>query len=176
MKASVCLAVLTLLSGIALAQTQTGTAPAGSTGTQTPATTSTTATAEMQTQTYKGILVDASCASGSSTSTAPATASNTQENTGSAGTASEKPKKKASRKAAAGTEGPTCSPSAGTSQFALKLNDGRVIKFDSVGNQRAQEALKANKKWTENAGAGKPIHVKASGVLNGDKLTVVSLG
>lgn len=110
-------------------------------------------TPEVQTQVYKGTLVDAACAAGSQ---APAPA----------------PAKKSKEKAAGG---PACAPSASTSQFGLKLNDGRVLKFDSVGNARAQEELKAKKKWTDASTAGKAIHAKAGGVLSGDNLTVVSL-
>ena len=49
------------------------------------------------------------------------------------------------------------------------------MRFDDVGNARAQEAMKTRKKWSESASASKAIHVKANGVLTGDKLTVLSI-
>jgi len=55
------------------------------------------------------------------------------------------------------------------------MKDGNTVRFDDVGNARVQEAMKARKKWSESASANKPIRVKASGVLNGDKLTVLSV-
>jgi hypothetical protein len=111
--------------------------------------------AEMKTQIYSGTLMDASCAG---SGPAPSTAS-------------------ADRAAApAPGDTPGCTVSASTTQFAIKLKDGQVMKFDSVGNMRAQEAFKLKKKWADNATANKPIRVKVSGVLNGEKLTVVSIG
>ena len=62
-----------------------------------------------------------------------------------------------------------------TSQFALKTKDGNTVRFDDVGNVGVQEAMKTHKKWSDSASASKAIHVKANGVLNGDKLTVVSI-
>jgi hypothetical protein len=41
-----------------------------------------------------------------------------------------------------------------------------------VGNQRAQDALKNNKKLSSSVSANKPLQVKISGVLQGDKLIV----
>ena len=49
------------------------------------------------------------------------------------------------------------------------------MRFDDVGNTRVQEAMKTHKKWSDSASANKEIHVKASGVLNGDKLTLVAI-
>ena len=49
------------------------------------------------------------------------------------------------------------------------------MRFDDVGNARVQEAMKTHKNWSESASASKAIHVKANGVLNGDKLTVLSI-
>jgi hypothetical protein len=69
----------------------------------------------------------------------------------------------------------TCSLSANATQFAIQTKDGQTMRFDDIGNVRAQEALKAHKKWTESITANKPLRVKVGGVLNGDKLTVVSV-
>jgi hypothetical protein len=57
----------------------------------------------------------------------------------------------------------------------MKLNDGRTVKFDLVGNQRAQDALKNDKRWSKDLQAGKPIHATVSGALSGDKLIVSSI-
>jgi len=115
--------------------------------------------AEMKTQSYSGTLMDASCAGSTSatTSSTPATASGSAD------------------RAAPSADNASCTVSASTTQFAIKTKDGQTVKFDDVGNMRAQEALKAHKKWTESAAANKPVRVKASGVLNGDVLTVVSI-
>jgi len=72
-------------------------------------------------------------------------------------------------------QGSGCTASASTSQFALQLKDGRTLRFDSVGNMRAQEAFKSKKKWSDAATSGKAISAKASGVLNGETLTVTSI-
>jgi hypothetical protein len=111
--------------------------------------------AEAQTQTYSGTLLDASCAgSASSMAAAPAASAD---------------------RSAPSANGQSCSVSATTTQFALKLKDGKTARFDDVGNLRAQEAFKAHKKWSDEAAASKPVHVKAGGVLDGDRLTVVSI-
>jgi len=68
-----------------------------------------------------------------------------------------------------------CSLSSTTSQFALQMKDGKVVRLDDVGNARVQEAMKAHKKWGESATANKPVRVKISGVMTGDKLTVMSI-
>jgi hypothetical protein len=49
------------------------------------------------------------------------------------------------------------------------------VRFDDVGNARMQEAMKTHKKWSDSASTSTAIHVKANGVLNGDKLTVLSI-
>ena len=68
-----------------------------------------------------------------------------------------------------------CAVAASTTQFALKTKEGTIVRFDDVGNARAQEGMKTHKKWSDSASASKAIHVKANGVLNGDKLTVLSI-
>jgi hypothetical protein len=108
----------------------------------------------VKTQSYKGTLVDASCAAPTATpSPAPATANQSS-----------------SAPAAAG-----CAVSAGTKEFALRTDDGRTIRFDMVGNERTQQALKDKKKWSDAVAGGKTLRVKASGLLSGDTLTVVSI-
>jgi hypothetical protein len=139
---------------------------------------------EVKTETYKGTLVDASCAgsAGGAGSQATAnrsgtgagtTAGNTQAgNTSAANAQGGGNKGEASRSDMAGG---SCAASSNTTQFALKMKDGKTVTFDMVGNERAQQALKNKKKWTEAASAGKPIRAKVSGVMEGDRLTVVSV-
>ena len=110
---------------------------------------------------YKGTLVDASCGTSGPGAASAATPS--------------KPRSEANRTAAPENAGKTCSVSAATTRFALKLDDGRTIRFDSVGDLRAQEALKNRKKWTEAAGSGKPIRAKVSGFMTDNKLMVISI-
>ena len=121
----------------------------------------------MKTQGYSGTLMDASCAMGSTGSSTATPGAAPKENTAT-------PSKGADR-SAGGDQSQSCSVSASTTQFALKTNDGRTLKFDNVGNERATEALKNKKKWTDASAAGKPIHVKTTGVLMGDQLTVLSI-
>ncbi len=110
---------------------------------------------EMKTQSYSGTLMDASCAGSSA---APSTAASASAD-----------------RSAPSADTPSCPVSASTTQFAIKLKDGQTAKFDSVGNMRAQEAFKMHKKWSDSASASKPVRVKVSGVMSGDKLTVVSI-
>src|SRR5262249_25875652 len=128
-----------------------------------------------QTRSYKGTLVDASCAMSSAGMARSATVvpDSTQQapDTGK----SRETKKGANSSAAAENPGQGCSISANTSQFALKLDDGRTLRFDSVGNLRAQDAIKDKKKWTEAAGSGKPINAKVTGLMVDDKLMVISM-
>jgi len=49
------------------------------------------------------------------------------------------------------------------------------MRFDGVGNARAQEAMKTKKGWQNATSANKPINVKARGVESGDKLVVMSI-
>jgi hypothetical protein len=81
----------------------------------------------------------------------------------------------AERTASASAPSQACTISASTTQFGLQMKDGKTVKFDDVGNMRAQEAFKAHKKWSDAATANKPVRVKASGVLSGDKITVMSI-
>ena len=119
------------------------------------------APAEMKTQTYKGALVDMACAGGAASSPTAAS-SNTPPNSA-----------QATADRAAGQS--TCNVSANTQQFGLRMKDGRTVRFDLVGNQRAQDALKNKKKWTEASSAGKEINATVKGVMSGDKLIVSSI-
>jgi hypothetical protein len=112
---------------------------------------------EMMTKTYKGTLVDMSCASQASSSSAPAPTADSSSANRSAG------------------DSGNCAVTANSSKLGLKTADGKTLRFDLVGNQRAQEALKNEKGWGKDLAAGKPIHAKVLGALNGDKLIVSSI-
>jgi len=118
--------------------------------------------AEMKTRNYSGILADASCVTAGSAN-APAAAGTAKTVAG-----------EADRAATAG-QGQACSVSASTTQFAIKLKEGQIVKLDDVGNLRAQETLKSKKKWSDAAASGKSINVSASGVLTGDQLIAMSI-
>jgi len=151
MKTSVWMLTISLAAGMAIAQTKDsqknnkGDSKAGA-----------TAPAEMKTSTFRGTLVDMSCASPES---GGAEAASDQKNT-------------ANRDAASGSD---CPVSANSSKFGMKMDDGRRVKFDLVGNQRAQDAIKNDKGWNKQITAKKPIRAKVDGVLNGDKLIVSSI-
>jgi hypothetical protein len=81
----------------------------------------------------------------------------------------------ADAKPAASDAGGNCPVSASSSELGMKLDDGKTVRFDLVGNQRAQDALKNDKRWTKDVSENKPIHAKVSGVLNGDKLIVAAI-
>jgi hypothetical protein len=68
-----------------------------------------------------------------------------------------------------------CTVKADSSQMGMKLDDGRVLRFDMVGNQRAQEELKTNKRWTKDLTANKPVRATVDGVVQGEKLIVSSI-
>ena len=104
--------------------------------------------AELKTQTYRGTLMDASCAGAG---------------------------KESSGKAAAAEQSQSCKVSASTKEFALRTDSAETFRFDSVGNARAEEAIKNKKNWSTDAAAGKPIHAKVIANANGDKLTVMSI-
>jgi hypothetical protein len=174
MKARVSMLAVSLALGVAIAQTTPSNPPtqdpqdkatqAGSkANTQTDAKTSTNP-AEVKTTWFKGVLVDMSCAShAGSTAATPAPAS----------AASSDSANSANR--AASDSGSSCPVSASSTEIGMKLEDGRTVRFDLVGNQRAQDALKNDKSWSKDLSANKAIHAKVSGVLNGDKLIVADI-
>jgi hypothetical protein len=55
------------------------------------------------------------------------------------------------------------------------MDSCETLRFDSVGNMRAEEAIKNKKKCSNNASAGKPIRATVSANANGDKLIVMSI-
>ncbi len=132
---------------------------------------------EMKTRNYSGILADASCVTTGSTTMAAAGSGKPAPDTTAASGAATTAKTAAgdADRAAPADAGQSCSVSASTTQFAIKLKDGQIVKLDDVGNQRAQAALKDKKKWSEAAASGKSIQVDANGVLNGDQLITMSI-
>ena len=69
----------------------------------------------------------------------------------------------------------SCSVSSSTNELALKLSDGRTLRLDSIGNERVQEKLRNDKKWSDAVRSGKPIQAKMEGVISGEKLVVTSV-
>ena len=67
-----------------------------------------------------------------------------------------------------------CAISAATVMFAIRLGDGRTLRFDSVGNLRAQNA-KLKNRWVAKTVAGKKIRAKVTGAIAGDGLIVASV-
>ena len=190
MRALSFMLTLSIALGVALAQTtppnpppqetpqsttptnpQTNTQPDAKTG---PAGPASTTPAEMKTATFKGVLVDIACASHTSASAeaAPAAGGATQPSDPSKAAASDQ-SNAATRSAS--DSGASCPVSASSSELGMKLDDGKTVRFDLVGNQRAQDAMKNDKRWSKDISANKPIHAKVSGVLNGDKLIVSSI-
>jgi hypothetical protein len=166
MKARVSMLAVSLALGVALAQTAPSNPPTqtgSKANTQTDAKTSTTP-AEVKTAWFKGVLVDMSCASHAG-STAATPAASTTAPADAANSANR----------AAPDSGSSCPVSASSTEIGMKLEDGRTVRFDLVGNQRAQDALKNDKSWSKDLSANKAIHAKVSGVLNGDKLIVADI-
>jgi hypothetical protein len=114
------------------------------------------------TRTYKGTLVDASCA-GNVTQTSPA-----------ASTESNAADRQEASKTASASQG--CAVSASSKEFALRTKEGRLLRFDAVGNERAADAIKNKKNWSTAMSAGKPITAKVEGTaLDGDNVTVLAI-
>jgi len=153
------LAALWLLGGVAAAQTE---APKSSTA---------SATGPVAIQEWSGTLMDASCTAGGSAAGSQATDESGAKSE-KAAVDTGRPEK--GRKKSA--EAQSCPVSSSTSAFALKTSGGQVITFDAVGNARAAEDLKTKSGWAKNLSAGKPIRAKVSGILNGDTVTVTSIG
>src|SRR5579871_1507356 len=171
MRTSLIVAGLALTVGVVMAQTP----QKGSTA-QTQSQESTSAKTEkkagsipeVKTQTFKGALVDASCAGGGASTTSSTTS-------GSAKSSSNSSVSKTGEASRSGENNQNCIASANTSQFGLRMKDGRVMRFDAVGNERAKEAFSAKKKWSDAYAAGKEIQATVSGTESGDQLTVVSI-
>jgi hypothetical protein len=158
MKARVCVLAVSLAVLIASSQTSTQ----GDSKSGTASGTANTTPAEMKTMTYKGVLVDMSCASPASGSAAtPESAAGSE--------------KASSANRSANDSGAACPVTANSTELGMKLDDGKTVRFDLVGKQRAQDEMKNNKHWSKDIADGKPIHAKVSGVMSGEKLIVSSI-
>jgi hypothetical protein len=109
---------------------------------------------------FKGTLVATPCAGAASASAAEP---------------SGKKKKGEANRSAEGDSSQSCTLSADAKEFALQTTDGRTLAFDAIGNTRAQDALRARKRWEKRAEAGKPVEVVVGASEDSGKLTVVSI-
>lgn len=125
----------------------------------------------MDTHTYKGTLVDASCG-GNVTQKAPSAAAESNAADREAGAPLIH---KSGGTDENGGQPKGCTATATTREFGLRTSDGKILRFDAVGNQRAADAITNQKKWSAAASAGKSISAKVVGSLNGDTLTVFSV-
>jgi len=187
MKARLPILALSIALGVALAQTKPqdpppqatpqSTSPTTTPQTNTPSDAKTgaaigstsTPLPEMKTASFKGVLVDMACSSGKSAS---AESTPAQPSDASKAPASDQPN---TANRSASDSGTSCPASANSSELGMKMDDGKTVRFDLVGSQRAQDALKSDKRWSKDLSANKPIRVKVNGVLNGDKLIVTSI-
>ena len=149
-------AALLLVYGVAVAQTDTTKPNAGG---------------RENVQSWQGTLVDANCAGGSGAAESQVAKENNEENKGAA-VDSGRPEK--GHKKDHG-EMQSCPVSSSTTAFALKTKDGKVMKFDAIGNARAAEELKTKGSWSKDVAAGKPVHAKVTGIVSGDDITVTSI-
>ena len=166
MKVPMSLLAVWVSMGVALAQTTPAPQSAPEKGNQKPAKseskadnqgdTNEAAPAEMKTTNYKGVLVDMACASRMATPEA-----------------GHAPSTEPGHPAANGSS--DCPVSSSTTEFGLKMEDGKTVRFDLVGNQRAQDSVKNDKSWNKDISANKPIHAKVNGVMTGDKIVVASI-
>ena len=130
-------------------------------------------------QKYKGTLVDAVCArnGASTTSGSQSAADRTAPPDGAAGTranqAGDKGQKREANRQSTGAE--SCGATANTTDFGLRLQDGRMFHFDSVGSERVKEGFKTKKKWADAAASKKPIRSTVHGVESGDTLMALSV-
>jgi hypothetical protein len=168
MKARAILLAIPVMLGVAFAQSQSGpTGEAKGNSAQPNATKGAAAGAvpELKTTGFRGTLVDLGCG-GSAAASA--------QSTGAGSTAGGATAATGTANRAAGDA--SCPVTANSTQLGLKEEKtGQVVRFDLVGNQRAQDALKTNKNWSKNLTENKPIKVKINGVQQGDKLIVSSI-
>ena len=189
--------VSTLLLGVAVAQKpDSPPSQPSAQATQTPARDSESASAGAKStaavgkiQTFKGVLVDAGCATGdshsASSSAGPAAAdrSSTPDATsaskakiGETNRSGEANRAASDSQAArAGGSGASCHATSSTADFGLQTHEGRLLHFDAVGNERTKEEFSSNKGWANASAAGREIRGPASGVDSGDTLMVLSI-
>jgi hypothetical protein len=146
MRAALCIAALSL--GAAMAQQAA--APA-----KKPA--APQAPAQMKTMVFKGVLIDASCLAPTE-SGQPAPTQGTAEAAAAQGSANRLMGE--------------CALSSESTVLGMKLADGRMLRFDLVGNQRALDQLKVSRQWKRNLAAGRTIHATVIGAISRDRLIV----
>jgi hypothetical protein len=181
-KFAVLLAAFPLACGLAFAQTESP--EPSKTATQSaaasPSSSGTVTLANVQS--WRGTLVDANCTGGAAASSSTASSSSTgaEKESSDSQSASDKDATKGAvkphkdhRNRTDPNQAQGCSVTNSTSAFALKTKEGQTLKFDGVGNTRAAEELKV--KWSKELSAGKPIHAKVTGSINGDTVTVTSV-
>ena len=159
------------------AQTE-GAQPATTTPSSSPSTSTTPGTGMTtlaNVRSWRGTLMDANCAGGAASSpAAESSTADTDTKSADSDSQDQKPAKPhKNHRNRVDPQAQACAVSSSTTAFALKTKDGQVLKFDGVGNTRAAEELKT--KWGQNLSAGKPIHAKVSGMINGDMVTVTSV-
>jgi hypothetical protein len=118
------------------------------------------APAQMKTAVFKGVLIDASCMAPTE-SGQPAPTQGTAEAAAAQGSANRLMGE--------------CALSSESSVLGMKLDDGRLLRFDLVGNQRALDQLKVNRQWKRNLAAGRTIHATVIGAVSGERLIVTMI-
>lgn len=128
-----------------------------------------------QVKTYKGELVDASCRAGAASATDSSTKSSGTSAADRSSTSAAKSAGKSGEANRSGESGQSCAATSSTNAFGLQMKDGNTLRFDSVGNERAKEAIAARKKWSDAVSSGKAVQVAVSAAESSDGLTVVSI-
>ncbi len=122
--------------------------------------------------TYKGTLVDGDCAMAKAgmPGQAPSAERTTEESKtgtmGTTGTAARVDTKAITQ---------SCPVTSTTKDFALVLNDGRLVKLNQEGDAKVASELKTNDKWNKAINSNKRITASVKGVLQGDTLQVESV-
>ena len=180
-----------LATGVSFAQNPASSAPSGTTresqSTSTQAKESPSGGSDQgagnielgKSQKYKGTLVDAACVrtnASSATNAGASSADRTAKASPAETPAGQEGKtKKKGEAARSSNAGDNCAATANTSDFGLRLRDGRALRLDSVGSERAKEELKTKKKWADAASNGKPIRGTVQGFESGDTLVALSV-
>jgi hypothetical protein len=153
-------------------------------------------------RTYKGTLVDASCAQNMartgmtgqptaaerSATTAEEAARTAQEAPTTAEEAARTAEEQVKQRTETGASttgtasrvdakavSQSCPITSTTTDFALVLNDGRLVQLDQQGDAKVTSELKTNNKWNKAINENKRITASVKGVLQGDTLQVESV-
>jgi len=129
------------------------------------------------TKTWTGVLVAANCDSNSadrvSDMTAPKKASAHETNTTYEEGVNQSDRNSVSSSAATATPPPAaasdnCRLSDATSSYALRLADGRTLRFDDAGNAKIRQRLQSMRQM-------KTVRIEVKGKMQGDTLKVDSI-